>query len=240
MQREWIVLDLETTGLHPKNDKIIEIGAIKIKDDRVVDTFSSMVCPHRRLSDRVRQLTHICDEMLEHAPSMGELLSDFIDFCEDLPLLGHNILFDYSFMKHAAVNGGYSFEKKAVDTLKLARIFHKDLESRSLSALCSHYKIFQEQAHRALDDARNTYLLYEKLREGFYEKNKDLFEPKELKYKAKKQSPVTEAQKGYLKDLIKYHKIEEDIEIESLSKSEASKKIDRIILEYGKIKRKRL
>ncbi|HEY9575762.1 MAG TPA: exonuclease domain-containing protein [Lachnospiraceae bacterium] len=238
MQREWIVLDLETTGLHPKNDKIIEIGAIKIKEDRIADSFCTFVNPHRKLSGQVEDLTHISTQMLEDAPSIEDVLGNFVDFCEDYPLLGHNILFDYSFMKHATVNAGLCFEKKALDTLKIARVLHKDLDSRSLESLCRHYGIVQEYAHRALDDAKNTYFLYKKLKEKFYAENESLFQPKELLYKPKKQSPITAAQKGYLKDLLKYHKITCDIEIEKLSKSEASRKIDKIILEYGKIERK--
>ena len=84
-------------------------------------------------------------------------------------LLGHNILFDYSFIKQAAINARLDFEKEAWDTLKIARKALPDLESRSLEALCGYYQIPREHAHRAMDDVLETLALFRKLEEGFSE-----------------------------------------------------------------------
>ena len=143
----------------------------------------------------------------------------------------------YSFVKHSAVNMGMDFEKKGMDTLKLARNLLPDLESKSLQNLRQYYHLPQEEAHRALEDALTTFRLYERLREEFEEKNPQLFCPQELICKVKRQGPITPAQKRYLQDLVKYHRINLDTEPESLTKNEASRLIDTILGTYGKIVR---
>lgn len=235
--REYVCFDLETTGLEAKKDRIIEIGAVKVKDGIVVEEYGTLVNPQMEIPERITELTGITNEMVKEKPYAKEAVKYLVDFCEDLPLLGHNVMFDYSFVKHSAVNLGITFEKKGMDTLKLARAFLPDLPSRSLQNLRVHYEIPQNDAHRALEDARTTYLLYERLRKEFEEKNPELFIPKDLIYKVKKQSPVTPAQKRYLQDLIKYHKIDLNVEMESLTKNEASRLIDTILGSYGKIMR---
>ncbi len=130
------------------------------------------------------------------------------------------------------------FERQGIDTLKIARKYLKDLESRSLGALCRHYDI-PHSAHRALKDARATTALYRKLSEDFFEKEKEegeksLFVPKPLIYQAKRDTPLTIVQKEQLYKLLDRHKLVVDYEIESLTRSEASRKIDRILAEYGR------
>ena len=101
--------------------------------------------------------------------------------------------------------------------------------------MCAYYGIDQGNAHRALDDARSAHLLLLQLWEAFGQADPGAFALCPLAYTAKKQSPITNSQKGYLKDLLKYHKIELDIQIDGLTKSEASRIIDGIILQYGRI-----
>lgn len=235
--REYVTLDLETTGLEPKKDRIIEIGAVKVRDGQVVEEFGTLVNPQMEISRRITELTGISNAMVEGKPCIREIIGQLVEFCGDLPLLGHNIRFDYSFVKHSAVNCGMTFEKKGMDTLKLARVLLPDLPSKSLQSLRVYYKLEQEEAHRALEDARTTYLLYERLREEFAEKYSELFCPQELVYKVKKQGPITQAQKRYLQDLVKYHKIDLRMEADSLTKNEASRLIDTILGTYGKIMR---
>jgi len=110
--RDYLCVDLETTGLNPKTDKIIEIGAVKVKKGEIIDTFATFVRPGKALPERIRELTGIAGTDLEGAPLIGEVLPQFLEFAEELPLLGHSILFDYSFLKRAAVNAGRAFEKK--------------------------------------------------------------------------------------------------------------------------------
>ena len=235
--REYVSLDLETTGLEPKKDRIIEIGAVKIRDGQIQETYATLVDPQTKIPERITELTGISSQMVEGKPFGQEAVKGLLDFCGELPLLGHNIMFDYSFVKHSAVNMGMDFEKKGMDTLKLARNRLPDLESKSLQNLRQYYHLPQEEAHRALEDALTTFRLYERLREEFEEKNPQLFCPQELICKVKRQGPITPAQKRYLQDLVKYHRINLDTEPESLTKNEASRLIDTILGTYGKIVR---
>jgi len=237
MMRTYVALDLETTGLRPKYDRILEIGALKVVNGEVRDTYQTFVNPRMKIPEHITELTGITQDMVEGQTLQDDAVSGFLDFCSDLPLLGHNIIFDYSFLKHQAVNLGLIFEKQAVDTLTVARRAFPGLPSRSLESMCSYYAIDREHAHRAYDDARASMELYGYLWEEFGEKNPAWFEAKSLVYKVKRQSSMTPAQKRYLNDLVKYHKIESSMEIESLTKNEASRMIDHIILTHGRIER---
>lgn len=231
--QSYISIDLETTGLNPKTDRIIEIGAVKVIDGVCQDTFSSFVNPGRRLDNRIVELTGIRDKDLENAPPIEELLTGLWDFLGELPLLGHSILFDFSFLKKAAVNQKIQFEKKAVDTLKLARKFLPELEHKNLDYLCEYYRI-PHQAHRALEDARAADLLYRKLRELFYSEQEPLFCPTQLNFKVKRDTPATRLQKERLYHLTKQHNINMEREIEFLTRSEASRITDKIWAKYGR------
>ena len=110
--------------------------------------------------------------MVAHARNTKEVIDDFMGFCGEEVLLGHNILFDYKFMKRYACKYQHSFERRGIDTLKIARKVHKDLESRSLEALCAHYQIKNDAAHRAYHDALATAKLYHCLGHYFEERTK--------------------------------------------------------------------
>ena len=170
MTDAYTALDLETTGLNPKKDKIIEIGAVKVRNGEITDRFQSFVNPGRVLENKVKNLTGICDEMLEGAPEMGELIEPLIEFLGEDVLVGHRILFDYSFVKKAAVDSSLSFERMGIDTLKLSRKFLPELESRRLGFLCGYYQI-AHTAHRALGDAQAAWDLYRGLADLCYEVN---------------------------------------------------------------------
>lgn len=234
----YVCIDLETTGLDPKRDKIIEIGAVRVEKGQIVKTWETLVNPGRKLEERIIELTGIRDEQLIGEKEIREILPDLFAFLGEEPLLGHRILFDFSFLKKAAVNERMVFERQGIDTLKIARKYLKDLESRSLVALCRHYGI-AHNAHRALGDALATVALYQKLSEEFYEKEeeageKSLFRPKPLLYQTKRDTPLTKPQKEQLYKLLDRHKLIVDYEIEDLTRSEASRKIDQILAEYGR------
>jgi DNA polymerase-3 subunit epsilon len=233
----YITLDLETTGLQPDKDAILEIGAIKVVEGRIVGTYATFVDPKREVPARITEITGITGDMVQGEPGIETALPRLLEFCEDLPLLGHNLIFDYSFVKYGAAAQGLPFEREGVDTLTISRKVLPDLESRSLQYLRKYYGIPQDKAHRALDDARTTYLLFERLREEFGQTHPEAFQCCPLVCKVKKPAPITNAQKGYLRDLIKYHRIELDAEIDKLSKSDASKIIDGILSTHGRIKR---
>ena len=157
-----------------------------------------------------------------------------LEFLGEYPLLGHSILFDFSFLKKAAVNQKLSFEKQAVDTLKLARKYLPQLEHRNLGYLCQYYGI-EHHAHRALEDARATALLYQKLEEAFFEEKEPLFFPAPLVFKVKRDTPATKAQKERLYRLLEQHKIVPEIEVEAMTKSEASRYTDKLLAAYGRV-----
>lgn len=238
MTDTYVCVDLETTGLDPKRDKIIEIGAVRVEQGEVVEEWEAFVNPGQKLPERIVELTGIRDGELSEAKPIREIFSELLTFLGEHVLLGHGVLFDFSFLKKAAVNEKLSFERQGIDTLRIARKYLKDLESRSLGALCRHYGI-SHNAHRALSDARATAALYQKLAEEFYEKEKEtgeksLFLPKPLLYQAKRDTPLTIAQKEQLYKLLDRHKMIVDYEVESLTRSEASRKIDKILAEYGR------
>ena len=238
MTDSYVCVDLETTGLDPKRDRIIEIGAVKVERGEIVAEWETLVNPGRKLEECIVKLTGIRDEQLVDAEKISAHLPALFAFLENYVILGHSVLFDFSFLKKSAVNERMGFERQGIDTLKIARKYLNDLESRSLGALCKYYGI-PHNAHRALADARATTELYRKLTDDFYEKEeaageKSLFHPKPLVYQAKRDTPLTIAQKEQLYKLSDRHKLIMDYEIESLTRSEASRKIDRILAEYGR------
>lgn len=175
MEQSYVAVDLETTGLEAKRDKIIEIGAIHVVNGREIAAFHSMVNPHRRLKEQITELTGITDDMVENAPDIGDIIEEFAEFCGQAPLLGHRIMFDYSFLKRAAVNHGIPFEKNGIDTLKLCRHFLPEDQPKNLSAACEFFGIRRKKAHRALEDARDAHYLYQRLAEWLLTKDCPLF-----------------------------------------------------------------
>lgn len=235
MIKDYVCVDIETSGIRAKWDKIIEIGAVKVRGGKVTDTFSELIYPGTAISPYITQLTGITDTMLEGRPGIEEILPRFIEFAGEDYLLGHNIMFDYSFLKQNAMNMRIDFERSGMDTLKIARKVLPHLESRALDFLCEYYGIKDENHHRALNDAEVTSQLYLILMEKYGEEHSQLFEPGKFTYKVKKMQPITDRQKKYLADLLKYHNIMPDFDINTLSKNEASKKIDKILSEKGRI-----
>ncbi len=232
--RDYVSVDLETTGLRPKYDKIIEIGAVKVEDGQIAGTWQSLVNPGRRLEEATVSLTGLTDGMLREAPGIEEALPGFLEFCRGHVLLGHSLAFDYSFLKRAAVNAGYSFEAEGIDTLKLSRRFLADLESRTLGYLCSYFGI-PHRAHRALDDALAAHRLYEELCGRFFPEEGRAFLPFPLACRVKKDRPAGQAQKERLRFLAQAHGLELDVDVERLTRSEASRLADRILFRFGKI-----
>lgn len=231
MLQDYVCIDLETTGLNPKGDRIIEIGAVKVREGQKTETLQILINPERRVEPRVQELTGISEKELEHCPVLEEVFPKIQEFLGEDILLGHHLMFDYSFLKRAYVNRKLPFERKGIDTLKLARRYLPELPSRGLGALCQHYGI-EHTAHRALGDVLATVALYEHLKEQFYEEV--FFAPRELVYKVKKEGPITRAQKEQLYLLLDKHKIVPDYVVESLTKNEASRYLDQIRAAYGR------
>ena len=172
--RELIAVDLEMTGLQVKTDRILEIGAVRLVDGQLRDTFQTFVNPHRRIDARITELTGIWPEMVENAPEAEEALRKFLEFAGEAPFLGHNVIFDYSFLKQCAVNHKISLERSALDTLKIARKVLKEPEKKSLEALCGYFQIDREHAHRAVDDAKATAELFLMLQQKYQQQEPGL------------------------------------------------------------------
>ena len=99
MKDTYIALDLETTGLNPASDRILEIGAVKVADGKIQEVYETLVNPGMKIGARIRELTGITDEMAAGGKDTRTAVEELVEFCRDYPLLGHNILFDYSFVK---------------------------------------------------------------------------------------------------------------------------------------------
>lgn len=112
MLKSYIAFDVETTGLNPVQDEIIEIGALKVREGRVAERFIEFIRPSSSISSFVSELTGITDAMVAEARPRKDVIRDFLAFCEDDVLVGHNISFDYSFVKTDAAASGMDFEKK--------------------------------------------------------------------------------------------------------------------------------
>lgn len=234
----FVALDIEATGISPNKNRIIEIGAIKVVDGTEVDRFSTLVNPCVPISEEITLLTGISEEMVSNAPTEKEVLSEFLEFVEDYPWLGHSINSDYGYIKSSLNKNGMlerGFVKYGYDTLMLSKKLLPGVSSKSLSNMCQYYGIVNANAHRALDDVKATIELFYKLQEQFYLEKKESFKKILLTHKIKKLQKITNWQKNYLNDLLKYHKINFSGRVDELTMSEASKIIDKIILANGRI-----
>ena len=152
----FVVFDLETTGLvnSPTGgnmDAITEIGAVKIEHGEIREKFTTLVDPERKLTEEIVKLTGITDDMLVGAPKIGQVIPDFLKFCDGCILVGHNVQFDYKFVRYYAEQEEYEFDYKTFDTLSIAQgmLF---LPNYKLNTLADYYH-FSFQHHRAWDDA---------------------------------------------------------------------------------------
>ena len=229
MLKSYIAFDLETTGLKPQENEIIEIGALKVREGKVVDRFMEFIHPLSPISSAISELTGITNDMVATARSCEQVLPDFLDFCEDDVLIGHNVMFDYSFTKCSASKCGLPFEKNGLDTLKIARKVHKDFPSKRLGALCDYYHIENKSAHRAYHDALATAKLYQTLAHYFEESDPKLFKPLPLIYKVKTVQPATPKQLALIERLIPQKEYSGEWDPETITRSDASRLIDALL-----------
>lgn len=236
MVKDYVVLDLEMTGLSAKTDQIIEIGAVKIKENKIVETFDCLVNPKCKIPTRIVELTGITDEMVQDGLDKDFAIEQLLSFIDGYILVGQNINLDYSFLKQWAVNHKRPLEAKACDTLKIARQLLPSEQSKKLESLCLYFGIERTRDHRALDDAIETWKIFEALRVLAEEKGvaESCFVPCDLVYCAKKQSPATPRQIKRLREYRDKHQILDEINWENLTKSEASRIMDKYILVHGR------
>ena len=156
-----VSLDIETTGLNPANDAIIEIGAVRFNNRRVEGEWTTLINPGKRIPPFITQLTNITEQMVLHSPQIEEILPDLVDFAGDSPILGHNVQFDLSFFRKY----GLLIDNDPIDTYDFASVVLPSAGRYNLSALTQALRIPLSATHRALDDARATRGVYLRLYE---------------------------------------------------------------------------
>lgn len=166
----FVVFDIETTGFSAAEDRIIEIGAVKITDGAVVDRFSTFVNPEVPIPFEIQQLTHITDDMVLEAPKIEEALPAFLDFVGESALVAHNAGFDVGFIEQNCVRLGRSRIFTSVDTVGLARVLLPTLSKYKLNIVAKALNISLENHHRAVDDAAATAEIYVKFIEMLKER----------------------------------------------------------------------
>ena len=155
----YCVLDLETTGFSATNDRITEIGIMKVKNKEVIDEFSCFVNPGRHIPERVTEVTNITDEMVKDAETIEQVFPKMLEFLgdqESTVIVAHNANFDVGFLKQNAKRLGYDFDYSYLDTLSLAKDLFPDYKKYKLGKIAENLGIKVEVAHRALDDVDTT------------------------------------------------------------------------------------
>lgn len=152
----YIVFDIETTGFSFMEDRITEIGAVKIRDGEIVARYSQLVNPERSIPERVVEITGITEDMVRDMPTIDSVIHDFMAFVEDGVLVAHNAKFDVSFIRYACSQQGVPFNPTVVDTLSLSRMLLKDLKRHKLNLVAKHLGIELLAHHRAVHDAEAT------------------------------------------------------------------------------------
>ncbi len=156
LNADFVVFDIETTGFSPVNNKIIEIGAVKIRQGEITDRFSVFVNPGVPIPFEIEKLTSINDSKVMDAPPIEVILPQFLDFCRDAVLVAHNANFDMSFIMENAKRQGLSRKFTFVDTLGIARVLLTHQAKHTLDAVAKTLSISLENHHRAVDDAECT------------------------------------------------------------------------------------
>ena len=168
----FVVFDIETTGLSPKECKITEIGAIKIEHGEITDKFSQLINPGVPIPPNITDLTGITDEMVADKPHIDSVLPEFLEFCHGCAVVAHNAQFDCGFIRYNAAELNLEFHNKTIDTLKLSRELFPNERKHSLDAICKRLGVSLENHHRAVDDATATAEIFLKFVELAH-KNKD-------------------------------------------------------------------
>ena len=159
----FVVFDLETTGLSKYQDKITEIGAVKIEDGKITDTFGKLVNPERLISEKITEITGITNEMVANEPTIDLVLKEFLDFSKDAILVGQNADFDIGFVLENCKNLGIKFAPIYMDTLPMARSLFEDMKKFSLDKIARKLEIPAFNHHRAVDDATATGQIFIKM-----------------------------------------------------------------------------
>lgn len=159
----FAVIDVETTGLSPKHERLTEIAIIIIEDGKVVDEFSSLLNPEKKIPYRITQLTGINNQMVQEAPHFFEIAKQVVQMTENCTFVAHNASFDYRFIQAEFSRYGFDYQRKLLDTVKLSRKLLPGFRSYSLGKLTAQLGIQINGRHRALGDAMATAELFLRL-----------------------------------------------------------------------------
>lgn len=169
LDQTFIVFDIETTGLSPSNDRITEIGAVKISNYEIVERFSELVNPNMAIPGKITELTGITNDMVRDKRTIEQVLPDFLEFIDGNMLVAHNSDFDTGFIRAACQRQDIAYELKALDTVTISRALLPELKRHKLNVIAKHLNIKLENHHRAVDDAEATSQIFLKFVEKFQE-----------------------------------------------------------------------
>lgn len=173
---EFVVFDIETTGLSAINDAITEIGAIKIKDGQIIDTFSQLVNPQRNIPGFISDLTGITDGMVKDKPTIDDVILEFNEFIKGCVLVAHNSTFDVGFIRENLKTVNLGLYNPVLDTLELTRAVFPNLKNHKLDTVANHLDVNLDNHHRAVDDAIATSEIFNKIIEMLKSRNINSFD----------------------------------------------------------------
>ncbi|MFE5319562.1 PolC-type DNA polymerase III [Paenibacillus sp. NPDC056579] len=165
---EYVIFDIETTGLSIVHNKIIEIAGVKMRDGKEIDRFATFINPHEKIPYNIQQLTNITDDMVQDAPELKDMLPKFIEFVGDCVLVAHNARFDMGFIQANCKSLGLPEVKNpALDTLEMARLLFPTMKNHRLNTLADKFKVGLDNHHRAIDDSIALgYILFHLIKEA--------------------------------------------------------------------------
>lgn len=156
LNTQYVVFDIETTGFSPINNRITEIGAVKIKNGEIVEEYNQLINPNVPIPKKIVDLTGITDEMVRDKPTIDEALPEFYNFIEDSVLVAHNATFDVGFIRHNLSKIDLKLKNPVLDTLELTRALFPNLRSHKLNVVAKYLNVNLQNHHRAVDDAKAT------------------------------------------------------------------------------------
>lgn len=171
LNQEFVIFDIETTGLNKQRDSITEIGAVMIRNKQIIKRYSSLVKPEKKIPGNVVELTGITNQMVENERSIDEVLPEFFEFIGNRPLVAHNATFDIAFIDREAKRLSLSFNPTILDTMTLSKMLIKKIKRFRLKTVARHLKVNLEGHHRAVNDAAATALIFIKLLKRLVKKN---------------------------------------------------------------------
>ena len=165
LTNDYVLVDIETTGFSPQYDDIIEIGAIKVKNNKIIKEYQTLIKTNRKLSPMISNLTGITNEMLNKGKNIDIVLNEFLEFAENDILIAHNANFDINFLyDKSKMHINQYMKNDFIDTMRIAKKILPNLPNYKLSTLAQYYNVDYSNAHRGLVDVKITYEVYNNLK----------------------------------------------------------------------------